>query len=109
MTQTADLLIPQRGAWEGADWFERLEAEVRPSRTAAPAGLEGLTSREVEILALIAEGLSNAGISHRLYMSPRTVEAFITTIFRKLGVHCDPGVNRRVVAAVTYLSATAVT
>jgi DNA-binding NarL/FixJ family response regulator len=46
----------------------------------------GLTSREVEVLQLVALGLSNADIGERLGVSPRTVHAHLRSIFDKLGV-----------------------
>jgi DNA-binding NarL/FixJ family response regulator len=52
------------------------------SRTAA-AVLIGLTEREQEVLALLAEGLSNAQIGDRLHLSPRTVEKYVSSLLRK--------------------------
>ncbi len=56
----------------------------RPATQANPAQL---TQREVEILALIAEGRRNAEIAAHLYLSPRTVAHHISSILAKLGVH----------------------
>lgn len=52
---------------------------------ATTAGPEGLTHREVEILELVAEGLSNAEIADRLVLSPRTVERHMSNIYLKIG------------------------
>jgi DNA-binding NarL/FixJ family response regulator len=68
-------------------------------------GLDSLTPRETEILALMAEGLSNAGIGRRLSISERTVEAPVKEIFRKLGIYAAPDDNRRVLAVLTWLRA----
>ena len=57
-----------------------------------------LSTREGEVLALIAEGKSNAGIARTLFVSERTVEAACASIFRRLGLHADPDTNRRVLA-----------
>jgi DNA-binding CsgD family transcriptional regulator len=46
----------------------------------------GLTAREAEVLRHLATGLSNAEIAHLLGLSPRTVNAHLTTIYGKLGV-----------------------
>jgi DNA-binding NarL/FixJ family response regulator len=65
--------------------------------------LEGLTPREREILALIAEGRSNQGISRTLWLSPKTVETHIRGAFAKLEIREAPEDNRRVLAVLAYL------
>ncbi|WP_281412244.1 response regulator transcription factor [Miltoncostaea marina] len=53
----------------------------------APAGAAtGLSAREREVLALVAEGLPNKLIAHRLAISEKTVKAHLTSIFRAIGV-----------------------
>jgi len=76
---------------------ELLRAHRRPARLAE------LTDRELVVLGLVAEGLSNAGIGERLFISPRTVEVHIKQVFAKLGLPDDPSANRRVLAALVYL------
>jgi DNA-binding NarL/FixJ family response regulator len=65
--------------------------------------IEELTSREREILALMAEGRSNQGICRTLWLSPKTVETHIRGAFAKLGIKEAPEDNRRVLAVLTYL------
>ena len=56
---------------------------VRPEAV----GREGLTSREIEVLALVVEGSSNRGIAERLVISEKTAIRHVSNIFVKLGVH----------------------
>jgi DNA-binding NarL/FixJ family response regulator len=65
--------------------------------------IEELTSRELEVLTLIAEGRSNQAICDRLFLSPKTVEGHIRQIFLKLGLRDAPEDHRRVLAVLTYL------
>jgi DNA-binding NarL/FixJ family response regulator len=61
----------------------RIPRGPRPSTRANPMGL---TEREIEVLALLAEGLHNAEISERLHRSGKTVEHHVSAILAKLGV-----------------------
>ena len=65
--------------------------------------LAGLTKREREVLALLAEGRTDRGIAQLLYVTPKTVEAHVRSIFRKLDLPADPTDNRRVHAVLTFL------
>lgn len=67
------------------------------------APLDILTAREREILALISEGRSNQGICRLLWLSPKTVETHIRSVFAKLGMAETPDDNRRVLAVLAYL------
>ena len=63
-----------------------------------------LTAREREVLALVAQGKSNAAIGEQLYLTKRGVEKHINSIFAKLDLGSEMDVARRVVAALMYLS-----
>jgi DNA-binding NarL/FixJ family response regulator len=76
--------------------------ELLPRRR-RPDPLEALTSREREILGLMAEGRSNQGICGALWLSPKTVETHIRGAFAKLGIREAPEDNRRVLAVLAYL------
>ena len=70
-----------------------------------PVRLEELTPRELEVLALIAEGRTDRGIARELYVTPKTVEAHVRSIFRKLDLPREATENRRVHAVLTFLRA----
>jgi DNA-binding NarL/FixJ family response regulator len=59
---------------------------ARLPKPAPPKELEELTSREMEVLQLIAQGLSNAEIGERLFISDTTVKTHVTHVFQKLGL-----------------------
>lgn len=65
--------------------------------------LRSLTGREAEVLAAMAEGLSNRGIAERLFVSVSSVEKAISSIFDKLGLIAGETTSRRVAAVLRYL------
>jgi serine/threonine-protein kinase PknK len=65
--------------------------------------LASLTSREREVLALMAEGRSNAGIAKQLWVAEGTVEKHVRSILGKLDLPETPEDHRRVLAVITYL------
>jgi DNA-binding NarL/FixJ family response regulator len=67
--------------------------------------LAGLSAREQEVLALMAEGRSNAGIGRRLWVTEGTVEKHVHTIMTRLNLHETGDDHRRVLAAITFLQA----
>ena len=64
-----------------------------------------LSPREKEVLALMAEGRSNAGIGRRLWVTEGTVEKHVRSIMTKLDLHETPDDHRRVRAVITFLEA----
>jgi DNA-binding NarL/FixJ family response regulator len=76
---------------------------------AAPAvrdPLGELTTREREVLVLVAEGKTDRGIAAELFVTRKTVEAHVRSILRKLDLPADVNENRRVHAVLAYLAAT---
>jgi non-specific serine/threonine protein kinase len=81
--------LAQGQAMELDKAIEYALSEGKPSTTtpsSTPEHPGGLTSREVEVLGLVAEGLTNAQVAQRLFLSPRTVDTHLTSIYHKLGV-----------------------
>jgi DNA-binding NarL/FixJ family response regulator len=74
---------------------------VGRKRTRNP--LDDLTERERQVLTVMAEGRSNQAICQQLYLSPKTVEAYVRGVFTKLGLHQGADDNRRVLAVLTFL------
>jgi len=68
--------------------------------------LEALSPREREVLALMAEGRTNAGIARRLWLTDRTVETHVRSILGKLGISGGEDDHRRVLAVLAHLRAT---
>ena len=79
------------------------------ARLLRPVGREdrlaALTLREREVLALMAEGLTNAAIARRLWLSERTIETHVTGILSGLGLPDSADDHRRVLAVLAYLEA----
>jgi DNA-binding NarL/FixJ family response regulator len=79
---------------------------LAPSR-GADDPLADLTPREREVLALVAEGRTNASIAKELWLTEKTVETHVRSILGKLELPQDGDTHRRVLAVVTYLRASA--
>jgi DNA-binding NarL/FixJ family response regulator len=78
-----------------------VEELVRARRASDP--LEGLTARERDVLALMAEGRSNAGIARALWIAEATVEKHVRSIFEKLQLPDARDDHRRVLAVIAFL------
>ena len=77
---------------------------VESSNRAERSSLAELTPREREVLALIAQGKSNAAIASSLVLSKRAVEKHIHSIFSKLGLSDSEDASKRVKATLAFLS-----
>jgi len=67
------------------------------------SALSELTPREHEVLGLLAQGFSNAGVASKIVVSQRSVEKHVTSIMAKLGLPSEPEAHRRVLAVLAYL------
>jgi serine/threonine-protein kinase len=73
------------------------------ARRRTHVSLDELTEREREVLTLMAEGRSNQAIGERLFLAPKTIEAYVGTIFAKLQLLPAPDDHRRVLAVLAHL------
>jgi DNA-binding NarL/FixJ family response regulator len=80
-------------------------AQLVGQRRKGDTPLENLTERELEVLALMAEGRSNKAIGERLFITEHTVEKHVKSIFGTLRLPPSPDDHRRVLAVVTFLDA----
>jgi len=76
---------------------------VSGARRADP--LSALSARELEVLSLMAEGRSNAGIAHRIWVTEGTVAKHVSSILSKLDLPATDDAHRRVLAVITFLEA----
>ena len=103
---------------DAADFIDAVERIARGGSVVDPAlvqelvaarrrndPLADLTPREREVLALMAEGRSNNGIAHRLYITEGAVEKHVRNILMKLDLPTTQDDHRRVLAVVTFLEA----
>jgi DNA-binding NarL/FixJ family response regulator len=91
-----------------ADGGTALDPQVVSGLLTDPAEdgpLRSLSPREREVLALVAEGLSNPAIADRLAIALRSVEKHVSAIFAKLGLPATGGEDRRVLAVLRHLRA----
>jgi DNA-binding NarL/FixJ family response regulator len=92
---------------EGASVLDpAVVAQLVGQRRKGDTALEDLTERELEVLALMAEGRSNKAIAERLFITEHTVEKHVKNIFATLRLPSTDDDHRRVLAVVTFLNAT---
>lgn len=101
-----ELVRAVRSVVDGGSYVDPLVVEklLQATRTREESHLDALTPRELEILALIAEGRSNAAIADHLVLTKRAVERHINGIFMKLDLGNPEEVSRRVMATLIYLA-----
>jgi DNA-binding NarL/FixJ family response regulator len=104
----AELLSAIRTVAGGGSWIDPriVEVLVAGQAEADHSPLAELTARELEVLALIAHGASNAAIADELVLTKRAVEKHINSIFMKLGLVDAEDVSKRVKAALVFLAET---
>lgn len=93
----------ERVAQGGTSLDPAVVAKILNAGTTSP--LDALTDRERDVIALMAEGLSNQAIAERLFLSEGAISKHTTALFAKLGIAADGGNNRRVLAVLTFLGA----
>jgi DNA-binding NarL/FixJ family response regulator len=102
-----ELSTSVRRIGEGASVLDpAVVSQLVGQRRKGDTPLEDLTERELEVLALMAEGRSNKAIAERLFISEHTVEKHVKNIFATLRLPSSGDDHRRVLAVVTFLNAT---
>jgi DNA-binding CsgD family transcriptional regulator len=92
----ADARVQLRAASDGfhslsaTPWWERAQAELRATGETThkrdPHALSELTPQELQVARLVGDGLSNKDAAAQLFLSPRTIDAHLRSVFAKLGV-----------------------
>ena len=101
-----DEFVDSIGGSPAADWCSiRLSSRGWSTCRAGAARSTISLNGERDVLALMAEGRSNAAIAQRLFVTPKTVEAHTASIFSKLGLLPAGDDHRRVLAVLEYLRA----
>jgi DNA-binding NarL/FixJ family response regulator len=100
---SAFLDVLRRVAAGGTVLDRQVVSELMAPRGEGTQALAGLTAREREVLALMAEGRSNAAIAESLVVTAGAVEKHITSIFAKLELPACDDDHRRVLAVLAYL------
>jgi DNA-binding NarL/FixJ family response regulator len=105
VTNVADFIDTLERIAKGASVVDPALVQELVSARRRDDPLAALSPREREVLALMAEGRSNAGIAHRLWVTEGTVEKHVRSILTKLNLPETPDDHRRVLAAITFLEA----
>jgi DNA-binding NarL/FixJ family response regulator/class 3 adenylate cyclase len=103
VSDVEEFVAAVRRVAEGGSALDPLVVAELVGRTRRDDPVQRLSSREREVLELMAEGRSNHAIGQLLFISPRAVEKHVTNIFSKLGLPAAPEDHRRVLAVLTFL------
>ncbi|MFL5914842.1 MAG: response regulator [Gaiellaceae bacterium] len=107
VSDLGELSMSVRRIGEGGSVLDpAVVAQLVGQRRKGNTPLEDLTERELEVLALMAEGRSNRAIAERLFITEHTVEKHVKNIFATLRLPVSEDDHRRVLAVVTFLNAT---
>jgi DNA-binding NarL/FixJ family response regulator len=101
----AEFASAVRRVGEGGSALDPAIVSLLVGRRRVGGPLDHLTPREREVLELMAEGLSNAAVAGRMFVTERAVEKHVTSIFGKLRLPATPDSHRRVLAVLTFLQA----
>lgn len=99
-----EFVVALRQVAAGGSVIDPLVVRALVSRRDPALLLNALSPRELEVLELMASGLSNAAIARELVVSTRTVETHVNGVFLKLRIPATDDDNRRVRAVITYLA-----
>ena len=105
VTDVADFIETLQRVTKGASVMDPALVQELVSARRRDDPLAVLSAREQEVLALMAEGRSNAGIAHRLWVTEGTVEKHVRSILTKLNLPETGDDHRRVLAVITFLEA----
>jgi DNA-binding NarL/FixJ family response regulator len=103
VTRPRDLALAVREVGSGGSVIDPEVISHLMRRRLDHDGVEQLTPREREVLALIAEGRSNRSVAEAMFITEKTVESYNAKIFAKLGLEESPEAHRRVQAVLTWL------
>jgi DNA-binding NarL/FixJ family response regulator len=98
-----DFLDAARRVSEGGSALDPQVVSTLIETPKRESALDELTPREREVLSLMAEGRTNAGIARQLWLTEKTVETHVRTILMKLGLQVSADDHRRVLAVLTFL------
>jgi serine/threonine-protein kinase PknK len=105
VTNVADFIDTLERIAKGASVVDPALVQELVSARRRDDPLAALSAREREVLALMAEGRSNAGIAHRIWVTEGTVEKHVRSILTKLNLPETSDDHRRVLAVITFLEA----